>query len=75
MRQELARSARARNISPPHGLTGELLLARLRTPSLRVSIFSDHITNLTGVALSGEFHLRYVTRADIPGLFARAGNG
>jgi RimJ/RimL family protein N-acetyltransferase len=58
----------------------ERLTHQTRTRNLAVNRMLDkfvpvaetrHIDNPDGVALPGEFHLRYVTRADIPRFFER----
>lgn len=59
----------------------ERLIHQTRTRNIAVNRMLDkfvpvaetcHVEQPDGVALPGEFHLRYVLRADIPKLFARA---
>lgn len=59
----------------------ETLVHQTRTRNVGVNRMLDkfvpvaetrHVDNPDGLALPGEFHLRYVTRADVPRLFERA---
>ena len=59
----------------------ERLIHQTRTRNIAVNRMLDkyvpvaetcHVERPDGVALPGEFHMRYVLRADIPKLFARA---
>jgi RimJ/RimL family protein N-acetyltransferase len=59
--QRLIHQTRTRNIAVNRMLDKYVPLAKTR-----------HIEQPDGVALPGEFHIRYVVRADIPRLFARA---